>query len=198
MNLNTKMPIEKSIIVVSGLPRSGTSLMMQILQACGIPVLSDHSRPADEHNPRGYFEFQAVKTLKHDPTWLSMAVGKAVKIVSHLLFYLPNHFHYKIIFMLRHLDEVIHSQNKMLKNEKTNNVFNVDPTLKIQLMTHLLKVHQWMQSQKQIEFVQIHFNQLFSTPESELLKLTHFLNIQCDLNNILPVLDSKLYRSRSQ
>ena len=105
------------VFIVSGLPRSGTSLMMMILNAAGIPPLTDYERNADEDNPRGYYEFERVKKLKDgDFGWLENAQGKAVKVISALLTYLPEGYTYKVIFMRRELSEILASQRKMLIN----------------------------------------------------------------------------------
>src|SRR6188768_3994121 len=105
----------RPIVVVSGLPRSGTSMMMQMLQAGGLEILTDAVRTPDGSNPKGYLEFEAVKDLdKPPPPWLAGARGKAVKIVSSLVRWLPEGHDYRVIFMRRNLDEVILSQNKML------------------------------------------------------------------------------------
>ena len=103
------------IVVVSGLPRSGTSLMMQMLEAGGLPILMDDRRPADADNPRGYYEFQPVKTLDKDNSWMAQAEGKAVKVVSLLLYHLPPGHDYKVLFMERTIAEVLASQTAMLK-----------------------------------------------------------------------------------
>ena len=105
------------ITVVSGLPRSGTSMMMQMLHAGGHPCLTDDRREADADNPRGYFEYDKVKQLRTDCSWLPEATGKAVKIIAQLLSVLPTELDYKIIFMRRELDEVIASQNRMLDRQ---------------------------------------------------------------------------------
>lgn len=104
------------VIVVSGLPRSGTSMMMQMLAAGGIPILSDGVRTPDDSNPEGYYEFEPVKALEQggDTAWVADARGRAVKVVSSLLRYLPDTSDYRILFMQRHLDEVIDSQDTML------------------------------------------------------------------------------------
>src|SRR5215813_2579369 len=105
------------IIVVSGLPRSGTSMMMKMLAAGGLPVLVDAIRAADDDNPNGYFEFEPVKQLADGQNeWLTEAGGKVVKIISALLEYLPKSYHYKIIFMERELKEILASQQKMLSH----------------------------------------------------------------------------------
>jgi hypothetical protein len=103
-----------TITVVSGLPRSGTSMMMQMLAAGGLAVLTDGQRAADVDNPRGYYEYEAVKALERDASWLEAARGKAVKIVSALLVHLPDGFDYRVIFMRRPMAEILASQNAML------------------------------------------------------------------------------------
>ena len=110
------MDNHNNILIVSGLPRSGTSLMMQMLEAGGISILSDGIRQADTNNAKGYFELEAVKNLETDYAWLYDAHGKAVKVISHLLRKLPPSFEYRIILMQRPLDIIVRSQNKMLKN----------------------------------------------------------------------------------
>src|ERR1700730_18485992 len=91
------------IIIVSGLPRSGTSLMMQMLDRGGVEVVTDNLRTADTDNPKGYYEFEQVKTIKRDTTWLPATRGKAFKMVSQLLYHLPPVETYRVIFMERGL-----------------------------------------------------------------------------------------------
>lgn len=102
------------ITIVSGVPRSGTSLMMRMLEAGGIPALTDNIRQPDAHNPHGYFEYEPVKRLATDSTWMKNARGKAVKIIYPLLRHLPPGFEYRVIFMDRDLAEVFDSQREML------------------------------------------------------------------------------------
>src|SRR5512135_2888827 len=104
------------VTIVSGLPRSGTSLMMQMLQAGGLSLLTDQRRTADKHNPRGYFEYEAVKQTGADVSWLEKAGGRAVKVIHLLLRHLPADRQYRVIFMLRDLREVVASQRAMLKD----------------------------------------------------------------------------------
>ncbi|HSJ55892.1 MAG TPA: sulfotransferase family protein, partial [Anaerolineae bacterium] len=94
-----------AIVIVSGLPRSGTSMMMKMLEAGGVRVLTDYERTADEDNPKGYYEFERVKQIEHDREWLPEACGKAVKMVSALLKHLPADYYYKVIFMRREMEE---------------------------------------------------------------------------------------------
>src|SRR5438132_4951320 len=107
--------MHSEITIVSGLPRSGTSLMMQMLDNGGIEVVTDNIRTADTDNPRGYYEYEQVKKIKEEKSWLPQTRGKAFKMVSQLLYELPANEGYRIIFMQRDLDEMLLSQEKMLK-----------------------------------------------------------------------------------
>src|SRR5262245_6238620 len=100
------------ITLVSGLPRSGTSLLVQMLEAGGLPILCDNLRPADEDNPRGYLEFDKVRHLERDAGWMAEAEGRALKVVSPLLYHLPRGFEYRIVFMRRDLEEILDSQDR--------------------------------------------------------------------------------------
>src|SRR5687768_1736541 len=102
------------ITVVSGLPRSGTSMMMKMLEAGGLEPVVDHVRKPDEDNPKGYYEFERVKALENDREWLPEAKGKFVKVISMLLRHLPADHRFKVIFMQRNMPEVLASQKKML------------------------------------------------------------------------------------
>ena len=104
----------KFITIVSGLPRSGTSMMMRMLEAGGMPVITDNLRTADDDNPRGYFEFEPAKKTKDDPSWLNAAEGKAVKMIYKLLYDLPDRLEYRVLIMRRNMQEVLTSQRKML------------------------------------------------------------------------------------
>ncbi len=112
-------PAQKEIVVVSGLPRSGTSMMMKMLEQGGLQVVTDSLRTADDDNPKGYYEFETVKQMPSGQTaWLDGAQGKVVKVISALLEYLPSKYHYKVIFMERAIGEVLASQKKMLDNRQ--------------------------------------------------------------------------------
>jgi hypothetical protein len=113
-----KPDLGEPIIIVSGLPRSGTSMMMKMLDAAGVPIMTDAVRTADIDNPKGYYEYERVKDLEKekDKSYIKEGRGKALKVISWLLKDLPDDNQYRIIFMRRDLNEVIASQNKMLKN----------------------------------------------------------------------------------
>ena len=106
------------ITIVSGLPRSGTSMMMRMLEAGGMEVVTDNIRKANGDNPHGYFEFEKVKKIKEDSSWLDETFGKVFKMVSMLLYELPSDKNYKIIFMKRNMKEIMASQRIMLKKAR--------------------------------------------------------------------------------
>lgn len=188
--------MKNKIIIVSGLPRSGTSLMMQILQAAGIPLLTDNSRPADKNNPKGYFEFEPVKRIERDASWFAQAKGKAVKVISHLLMYLPPDFNYFVLFMNRDLDEIIASQNKMLFNlNKSLGRLPYD-RLREKYAVHLNQIHHWLALQPNILFEDIYFPGLIRNPKNELTKVWCALKPDVPIERVLPVIQPDLYRTK--
>ena len=184
------------IIVVSGLPRSGTSLMMQILQALGVNLFTDNERPSDVSNPKGYYENQKVKSLENDTSWIKDVQGKAIKVISPLIIYLPEDFCYKIIFMQRNYDEIIASQEKMLNstNKKETNLNS--ETLKTILKKDTNQAFQWIHKNKNAEMLEINFNELIENPKTGITKISHFLDIKASLIKAIKVVDKKLYRTR--
>src|SRR5262249_45893158 len=147
-----------AIIIVSGLPRSGTSLMMQMLRNGGVEIVTDHLRVPDADNPRGYYEWEQVKRIKTDATWLPATRGKAIKIVSPLLYHLPADEVYQIIFMERDLDEVLQSQEMMLKRSNQPAVPRED--MKQSYIIHLKRIRQWLSLQRHMRVHYVRFNEL--------------------------------------
>lgn len=139
---------EQPVIVVSGLPRSGTSLMMRMLAAGGVPLLTDGQRTADEDNPYGYFEYEPVKALQRDATWLPQARGKAIKIISQLLPTLPPDVPYRVLFMRRELREVLASQRQMLVRRGKPSDADSDAELAALFAAHLQQVQQCWRSRR--------------------------------------------------
>src|SRR5919108_5001430 len=141
----------RPIIVVSGLPRSGTSMAMKMLHAGGLEVVTDGLREADDSNPKGYFELEAVKELDKDgdTAWLRDARGKAVKIISFLLTFLPDEHDYRVVFMQRDLHEVLASQNKMLlQRSERPGTPDEDAQMRQHYEKHLAKVHRFLASRR--------------------------------------------------
>lgn len=186
----------EEITVVSGLPRSGTSMMMAMLQAAGLELLVDHVRSADQDNPRGYYEYEKVKRLRQDASWLHEAQGKTIKVVSSLLEFLPPGYRYRVIFMQRTMAEVLMSQNKMLARNKQQAAAD-DEKLAIFFINHLRKISNWLAEQKNFTTCAISFNRLFlPNPEEELARVAAFCDGQLDLSRMLEVIDKALYRQK--
>lgn len=191
------MSEQEPIIVVSGLPRSGTSMMMRMLEAGGIPILSDHVRAADEDNPKGYYEFEAVKKLETDTSWLPSARGRAVKMVSMLLYHLPADYRYKIVFMLRDLREVLASQAKMLERSgRSRPDAKTDALMEARFADHLEKVSAWLREQAQMDVLHVSYNDMVTDPSAYLPSLNAFLGGGLDIDAMRGVVAPDLYRQR--
>jgi len=190
------MAPDSEIILVSGLPRSGTSLMMQMLDRGGVPILTDAIRTADDDNPRGYYEFEPVKQTSRDPSWLALARGKAVKIVSSLLFDLPDTESYRILFMERHMDEVLESQEKMLRRLNRPAAARVD--LKAAFTTHLRRVFEWLSRQRHMRVLRVSYNRLLTAPQLEIQRVSEFLEGRAAPEGMLEAVDPSLYRNRKE
>src|SRR5215211_3521881 len=133
------------LTIVSGLPRSGTSMMMRMLETGGLPVLTDHVRTPDDDNPNGYYEFEAVKQTKEDDSWLEGTEGKAVKMVYRLLYDLPADHSYRVLFMRRKLEEVLASQRVMLERHGVASL-----TLSALFRAEMDSFYKWVRQQPQI------------------------------------------------
>ncbi len=197
MSLNPEMSLGEPVFIVSGLPRSGTSLMMKMLQAAGFDILTDHLRQGDEFNPNGYFEFEPVKELKtgHND-WLKAASGQVVKIVSPLLQYLPEDCTYKIIFMQRDLAEVMASQARMLAGFQKSTSAEKESSLELVYREHLLRINRWMSQQSNLSFHVVDYNLLFSDPHGIITELTEFLERPLPVERMIEIIDPNLYRNR--
>lgn len=184
------------ITVVSGLPRSGTSLVMQMLAAGGHPVLSDGLRQADDDNPRGYLEFDRVKSLERDQSWLADADGKAVKIISFLLMKLPAQFEYRVIFLRRDLDEVIRSQERMLERRGQPPGPDAD-IMQQHFERHLKSVDEWLAKQPNFHILNCAHAELIQNGHSVAERIAAFLEMDLDLDAMLAVVDPALHRQRN-
>jgi predicted AlkP superfamily phosphohydrolase/phosphomutase/tetratricopeptide (TPR) repeat protein len=187
--------IKGEIIIVSGLPRSGTSMMMQMLQAGGLDIFTDHKREADENNLKGYLEHEEVKNLAKNKTWLPKAVNKCVKVVTQLLPALPLNYKYKIIFMEREISEVISSQEKMLirlGKQERNDIF---PTHLVQEYKNTLSnAKNWIENQRNIEVIYIDYNNVLKNTFNESLRINDFLNGTLNVHEMVSAVDENLKR----
>jgi hypothetical protein len=183
------------ITVVSGLPRSGTSMMMRMLDAGGLGVLTDNVREADADNPFGYYEFDPVKQLADDASWLAEARGKAVKVVYRLLYALPPSFDYRILFMRRDLHEVVASQLQMLNRHGMNPAG--DATVLVNAFERELReVDRWMPAQRHFKALAVDYNLLLLDPRPQLTAIEAFLGIKLDIDAMGRLVEPSLYRQR--
>lgn len=184
----------QEITIVSGLPRSGTSLMMQMLAAGGMEPVTDEIREADPDNPKGYLEFERVKKIRDDKAWLPDARGKVVKMISQLLYELPDTESFNVIFMRRDIDEIIASQEKMLIRR---GVTVPDPdAIKGAFQVHLEKLFQWLPSRNYIRILEVNYNDLLASPYPNSRRIADFIPLPLDIARMSASVDTSLYRNR--
>jgi len=186
------------IVVVSGLPRSGTSMMMRMLSAGGVPPLEDGVRAADVSNPKGYYEFEPVKNLdKHgDLSWLPTARGKAVKIISFLLTYLPETCDYRVIFMRRDLDEVLRSQAAMLQRRGEAVNAAGDARTREIYAAHLAQVGRFLAGRDCFRTLDVDYAAAVKYPAAAAAAVARFLPQPLDQAAMAGAVDDALYRNR--
>lgn len=187
----------ETIVVVSGLPRSGTSMMMQMLEAGGMDVLTDGRRTADEDNLRGYYEYEGVKALKTDNSWLPRAGGKAVKIISELLRHLPGTCSYRVIFMRRAMEEILASQDRMLirRGVAQGEQAGHGEIARV-FRKHLQQTETWLSGQPFIHTLYSDHRQVLANPSREAARINAFLNNRLDESAMAAAVDPLLYRQR--
>jgi hypothetical protein len=188
--------MSEPIYIVSGLPRSGTSMMMRMLDAGGLEIVVDNIRAADDDNPRGYYEFETVKKIEEDKSWLPDARGKVVKMISMLLQHLPADYNYKIIFMERRIEEVLASQAKMLvRRNETGSEAN-DAAMAAMFGKHLEKTRSWMEAQTNIDVIYIPYGDTVSNPSGTADLLKDFIDHNLDTAAMIEAVDPSLHRNR--
>ena len=187
---------DKFVTIVSGLPRSGTSMMMQLIDKGGIPALKDDIRVADEDNPKGYYEFEPVKKTKQDPTWLERAPGMVVKMVYRLLYDLPADYNYRVIFMRRKLEEVIASQNVMLDRGKKEGGGLPDEKLLEVFRAEIDKSNRWLAGQPNFQVLYVNYNEMIEDPAPQVARVNEFLGGELDTKTMMATVDPTLYRQR--
>lgn len=189
-------PVQKEIVVVSGLPRSGTSMMMKMLEQGGLQVVTDSLRTADDDNPNGYYEFETVKQMPSGQTaWLDGAQGKVVKVISALLEYLPAKYHYKVIFMERAIGEVLASQKKMLANRQEETAVS-DAEMQEQFQKHVAAAKYWLARQPNISVLYVDYNKMLAAPDPLCQTIVDFLDMGLDVDKMRAVPNERLYRNR--
>jgi len=184
------------ITIVSGLPRSGTSLLMQMLDAGGLKALTDNVRAGDEDNPRGYFELEAVKRTREDLSWLDQAAGRAVKMVHVLLYDLPPDRSYRVLFVKRDLREVVRSQEVMLRRRGAEGANLTDEQLISAYERQLAKIERWLAGQPSFQVLHVSYNDLMADPARAAAAINRFLGGSLDEEQMLGHVDPALYRQR--
>lgn len=168
-------------------------MLMQILEAGKIELVTDHQRTADSDNLKGYYEHEAVKGLsKGNYDSLTNARGRALKVVSPLLKYLPDGFHYKIVFMHRNINEILASQRKMLDNLNCSDDTNNDHELKKHYINHLTNISKWIEQQGNMSILHLHYGQLLDNPEHHISSIMDFLNHKCNSKQMIAVIDRNM------
>lgn len=185
------------ITVVSGLPRSGTSLVMQMLAAGGHPILSDGVRSADEDNPKGYLEFEQVKSLERDQAWLKDADGKAVKIISFLLPKLPLDYEYRVIFLRRDLGEILRSQSQML-SRRGQPPGPPDDVMRAHFERHLQTVDAWLAGRQNFHLLNCSHADLIRDARGQSGRIAEFLALPLDQERMVQAVDPALHRQRHE
>jgi hypothetical protein len=188
----------RPIIIVSGLPRSGTSMAMRMLEAGGLEVVTDRARQADEDNPHGYFEHDRVLTLDKgtDTSWLADAKGKAVKVVSALLPHLPETYEYRVVWMHRDLREVLASQNKMLQRRGEAGGAASDDEMHGIYEAHLKKVAALLARRPCFETLDVHYADVLADPAGQARRIHRFLGGTLDAARMAEAVSPDLYRNR--
>jgi hypothetical protein len=185
------------VTIVSGLPRSGTSMMMRMLEAGGISPVVDGERKANADNPMGYYEFEPVKALKEDSSWVADSTGQAVKVIYKLVYDLPNNVPYRIVFMQRDIEEVLSSQEKMMRRD------GLDPdTIGRDLLynlfqTDVMDFRRWAEVQGNIQIMYADYRRMIDEPEEMSRHIAEFLDQDLDIQAMASVVDPDLYRNRA-
>lgn len=197
-DLYSKIKYGDALVLVSGLPRSGTSMAMKMLEAGGMDVIQDGVRTADIDNPKGYYEDERIKSLgeMQDKSWLRDIRGRVIKVVSSLLQYLPPENRYKVIFMRRNLTEVLASQAKMLERRgETHDA--ADEEMKKMYRQHLEKVAFQLRFRKNFDVIYLDYKETLENPRLAAEEIAKFLGRSMDLDAMAAVVDPNLYRNRS-
>ncbi len=184
-----------AITIVSGVPRSGTSMMMRMLAAGGMDIVTDHIRQADADNPQGYFELERAKKIKENPTFLDETHGKAFKMVSVLLRDLSPNKRYNIIFMRRDMAEVLASQHIMLER-RGKDTSTDDQEMAKRFAIHLDDITAWLDAQQHMDVLYVHYNDVLRHPLVSAERVNHFLGNCLEPHKMAAVVDQALYRNR--
>ncbi|WP_010582757.1 sulfotransferase domain-containing protein [Schlesneria paludicola] len=189
------MTSTSDIYIVSGLPRSGTSLMMQMLHRGGLEVMTDQIRMADVDNPKGYFEFEAVKSIEEDASWLPQSRGKVFKMISLLLYQLPATEHFRVLFMERDLEEILQSQEAMLRRLQRPAIPR--DQMREAFTIHLEQFNNWLKGRPEMSVLRVGYKDLIEAPARQAERINEFLGTSLDIEAMANAIDPDLYRNRN-
>ncbi|WP_370402687.1 sulfotransferase family protein [Sulfitobacter sp. JB4-11] len=185
------------VTIVSGLPRSGTSMMMRILEAGGIAPVQDKQRTANEDNPRGYYEYERVKALPTDKSWVPDARGSAVKIIYKLVYELPQGIPYRVLFMQREIAEVVRSQEKMLEREGLDPGRDQRDIIADLFQSEIMAFRNWVAAQPDMKMHVVDYASVIASPEEQMAQISAFLGGGLDIAAMTAVVEPDLYRNRA-
>ena len=183
-------------MIISGLPRSGTAMMMQMLEAGGMRVVTDRMRKPDEKNPIGYYEYEKVKRLGEDASWLDACKGKALKVISALLYHLPGDRHYKVIFMERKLGEILASQEAMLESLGRKMAVQDDQKMADEFQEHLHRIKDWLARQRNMETIYVNYGETIRKPVETAKRVVEFIGERLEVDKMASAVRESLYRQR--
>lgn len=188
---------DEFITVVSGLPRSGTSMMMKMLEAGGVPPVTDELRTADEDNPKGYYEFERVKQMDQgDTAWVVGARGKVIKVISALLKHLPPGEQYRVVFVRRNMPEILASQRKMLIRRGEDPDKMDDAQMARLFEKHLKQIEEWLTAQPNFRVLYLHYSEVLADPRPHIDRINDFLGGSLNTEAMAEMVDPELYRNR--
>jgi hypothetical protein len=171
--------------------------MMKMLSAGGLALVTDNQREADDDNPNGYFEVELSKRLKDgEVTWINGAQGKAVKVISYLLEFLPDDLAYDVIFMDREISEILASQKKMLRRRNEQNPIS-DEEMGEQFRSHVKAVKYWIARKPNMRVLYVSYNHMMDEPGVLCNSIVEFLDLPLNVDAMRIVPNQDLYRNRS-
>lgn len=190
----------EAIVVVSGLPRSGTSMMMGMLEAGGLEILTDGARIADVDNPKGYYEYERIKDLEKetDKSYLRAARGKVVKVISFLIKDLPDDNQYRVIFMRRDLDEVLTSQDKMIARLGSEDTSAAREAMLEAYRNDIVRTRLLCKKKSNFALIEIHYRDAIAEPAATARRVAAFLDRPLDEAAMVASVDASLYRNRRE
>lgn len=190
------MSSRETIVVVSGIPRSGTSLMMNMLGRAGLPLLTDETRGADESNPEGYFELAAVRKTQEDNAWVSRAQGHAVKVIHRILPALPEVYRYRVILMHRPVAEVVQSQDRMLARLGADPSQLPEGRIEAIFKEQHEQTRALLEQEAHFDWIEVEYPELVEAPVRGAEQVIRFLELSAEPADVATAIDARLYRER--